>query len=111
MLLHAVELTDDPDLLAKMTIDLDEMIPDWSTFCLYLGVKQTKLDRIEQQVTTKKQTQKMLDGWIRANKQATIQKILEALESSLIENNALAARLKRDKIVEKMLERNAPPAG
>ena len=101
---------DDPGLLGRMLADLDEMIPQWSTFCLFLGVKKPQLNKIEMQVSTKIRTQNMLESWMaEKDKQATIMKILEALESPLIENNALAKRLREDKNVQEMLKRKAPP--
>ena len=108
--LSAAELPkDDPGLLGRMLADLDEMIPQWSTFCLFLGVKKTQLNKIEKQVSTKICTQNMLETWMaEKDKQATIQKILEALESPLIENNALAKRLRENEKVQAMLKRKAP---
>ena len=105
------ELTkDDPELLGTMVAELDEMIPQWSTFCLFLGVKKPALNKIENQMTTKKYTENMLTSWItEKDKQATIHKILEALESPLIANNALAQRLRdSNRHVQEMLKRKAP---
>ena len=81
---------DNPELLGTMVAELDEMIPQWSTFCLFLGVKKPALNKIENQMTTRKYTENMLASWItEKDKQATIHKILEALESPFIVNNAL----------------------
>ena len=55
--------------------------------------------------------QDMLESWIKEKAEdATIHKILEALESPLIEYNALAQRLGVNEQVKKMMERKAPPS-
>ena len=103
---------DDPKLLGTMEAELEVMTYRWSTFCLFLGVKKHKLDRIEEQMTTEMYFQNMLASWITENdKQATIHKILEALKSPLIENNALAQRLRdSNRHVQEMLKRKTPPS-
>ena len=103
-------MKDDPGLLGRMVADLDEMIPQWSTFCLFLGVKKPQLNKIEMQVTTKVQAQNMLESWMNEKaEQATIQRLLEAVESPLIENRALGKRLRENEKVKEMMRRKAPP--
>ena len=105
------DLTKDPDteLLGKMLSELDEMIPQWSNFCLILGLEVVQLQTIEQQTPIANYTRTMLKSWIDEKaEQATIHKILEALESPTIANNALAKSLKENEQVQEMMKRKAP---
>lgn len=91
--------------------ELDDMVPEWSTFCLYLGVQNTTIKKIQQEnMTPRKCTVLMLEAWIaEKGEQATIQDILKALESPTIANPALSHRLqKENKFIQKMLKRKPP---
>ena len=87
------------------------MIPQWSYFCMNLGLEAVQLQKIEKQTPIAIYTKSMLTSWIDEKiEQATIHKILEALESPLIANNALAQRLKENEKVQEMMKRKAPPS-
>lgn len=78
---------------------LNEMVPEWSTFCLFLGVSDEKLEYIEQSTSPKKCTQAMLAQWIKdKGEEATVHVILDALRSPVIGYNALARKLEEENV-------------
>ena len=106
------EELDELEHIGTLMAELGEMVPEWTMFCLQLGVSNVALNTIDQNVTPKKCTWKMLTTWIdKKGEEATIHEILKTLRSPVISNPALAKRLEEnnDKVKE-ILSRPQPSA-
>ena len=78
---------------------LNEMVPDWHRFGLFLGVSDTDLAKINQSKNVENCMDKML--LIFKGEEATMEAILDALDNPPINNRALTKRLRENKRIQK----------
>ena len=103
LFIFLVELTEEH--LKVMLNELQDMVAQWFTFCLFLGVNETQLRIIEDSTTATKCTTMMLSQWVN-NHGATVHAILDTLRSPIISNPALAMELeKNNPKIKELLQR------